>query len=199
VIPDRLILATANRGKVRELGTMLAAWPLRELRALDAFPAIVMPPEDGATYAENAALKARAVADATGWPALADDSGLEVAALDGAPGIRSARWAVDDAARVARLLAALAGCDDRRARFVCVVALAWPDGRVVCADGACPGVIATAPVGQGGFGYDPVFVADALGGRTFAEVGASEKDAVSHRVHAIRALETRLRGAPSVA
>lgn len=199
MIPDRLVLATANRGKVRELEAMLAGWPLHALRALDAFPAVVMPPEDGATYEENAVVKARAVATATGWPALADDSGLEVAALGGAPGVRSARWAADDAARIARLLDALVGRDDRRARFVCVVALAWPDGRVACAEGECPGIIVAAPAGQGGFGYDPVFVADALGGRTFAEVDAAVKDAVSHRAHAIRALETRLRGGPSVA
>ncbi|MCW5893887.1 MAG: RdgB/HAM1 family non-canonical purine NTP pyrophosphatase [bacterium] len=196
--PARIVLATANRGKVGELRTMLAAWPLLEVRALDAFPVFTLPPEDGATYEENAILKARAVATATGWPALADDSGLEVEALDGAPGLYSARWAADDAARIERLLRELAGRADRRARFVCVVALAWPDGRVVTATGACPGVIAGVPVGRSGFGYDPIFVADALG-RTFAEVAAAEKDAVSHRALAIRALAARLREAPSVA
>lgn len=198
MIPDRLVLGTANRGKVRELTAMLAPWRIAELRALDAFPDVVLPPEDGATYEENAVVKARAVTAATGWPALADDSGLEVDALGGAPGVVSARWAPDDPARIARLLAALDGRAERRARFVCVVALAWPDGRVVTASGTCPGAIATAPAGVGGFGYDPVFVADAFG-RTFAEVGAAEKDAVSHRAQAIAALEARLRGGPSVA
>jgi XTP/dITP diphosphohydrolase len=198
VIPDRLALATANRGKVRELTAMLASWGVHDLRALDAFPGVVLPPEDGATYEDNAVLKARAVAAATGWPALADDSGLEVDALGGAPGVFSARWAPDDAARIARLLDALGPYADRRARFVCVVALAWPDGRIVTATGTCPGVIAPAPAGEGGFGYDPIFVADAFG-RTFAEVDAAEKDAVSHRARAIAALGARLRGTPSVA
>lgn len=198
MIPSRVVLATANRGKVGELRAMLAAWPVREVVALDAFPAFTLPPEDGATYEENAIIKARAVADATGWPALADDSGLEVDALGGAPGVWSARWAADDAARIARVLTGLAGRADRRARFVCAVALAWPDGGVVTATGICPGAIAVAPAGQGGFGYDPIFVADALG-RTFAEAGAAEKDAISHRAVAIRALAARLGETPSVA
>src|SRR5207249_3544295 len=123
------------------------------------------PEETGGSYLENALAKARAVASATALPALADDSGLEVEALGGAPGVRSARYAPTDSARVARLLAELAGVPRaaRRACFRCVVALAWPGGDALTAEGACRGRIATAPSGGGGFGYDPVFVADELG------------------------------------
>jgi XTP/dITP diphosphohydrolase len=148
------------------------------------------------SYEENAVAKARAVAGTTGLPALADDSGLEVDALGGAPGVRSARYASTDAARVARVLAALAGVPavGRGATFRCVVALVWPDGRAVVAEGACTGRIATAPTGEGGFGYDPIFFADDLG-RTFAEAPPGDKARVSHRARALRALGDRLRRA----
>jgi len=191
VIPSRLVLATANPGKVRELRELVEAWGLLDVQSLQDFPDVFLPEEDGATYAENALLKARAVATATRLPALADDSGLEVDALSGAPGVRSARFAPTDAARIARLLDALRGAGDRRARFRCVVALAWPDGRTVCAEGVCTGRIAERADGGGGFGYDPIFVADELG-RTFAAATGEEKARVSHRARAVRELRGRL-------
>jgi XTP/dITP diphosphohydrolase len=189
------MLATGNSGKVAELRDLLRDWGQVETLSLADVPAPRLPAETGSTYAENAALKARAIAAAAGLPALADDSGLEVDALDGRPGLRSARWAATDEARIARLLAALGGRPPaaRRARFRCVVALAWPDGRVETAAGACEGAVAEHPAGTGGFGYDPVFVADDLG-RTFAEASPAEKRSVSHRARAVRALGERLRG-----
>jgi XTP/dITP diphosphohydrolase len=191
VIPSRLVLATANPGKTRELRALVGEWGTIDVRSLADFPDVRLPEEDGATYAENAALKARAVATETGLPALADDSGLEVEALSGAPGVRSARFAPSDAERIARLLEVLRDADDRRACFRCVVALAWPDGRLEQAEGACAGRIAERTIGAGGFGYDPLFVADELG-RTFAAATAEEKARVSHRARAVRALGGRL-------
>src|SRR5262245_54205776 len=197
MIPPRLVLATRNRGKAAELGALVGASAPVAVLTLDAFPDAPEVEEEGASYAENAIRKAQAVAAATGLPALADDSGLEVDALDGAPGIRSARFAgptADDRDRIATLLTALAGIPDdaRTARFRCAVALAWPDGRVVTAEGECRGRIAARPVGEGGFGYDPVFVADDLG-RTFAAAPPQEKQRVSHRTRALQTLLERLR------
>jgi len=191
VIPSRLVLATANAGKTRELRELLAEWGSLDVQSLADFPDVRLPEEDGATYAENALLKARAVAAATRLPALADDSGLEVDALAGAPGVRSARFAPTDAARIDHLLDALRGAGDRWARFRCVVALAWPDGRTECEGGVCTGRIAERADGAGGFGYDPIFVADELG-RTFAAATREEKARVSHRARAVRALGARL-------
>jgi len=191
VIPSRLVLATANAGKTRELRELLAEWGSLDVQSLADFPDVRLPAEDGATYAENALLKARAVAAATRLPALADDSGLEVDALAGAPGVRSARFAPTDAARIDRILDALRGVVDRWARFRCVVALAWPDGRTECAEGVCTGRIAERADGAGGFGYDPIFVADELE-RTFAAAPREEKARVSHRARAVRALGARL-------
>jgi XTP/dITP diphosphohydrolase len=191
VIPSQLVLATANPGKTRELRALVGEWGPIDVRSLADFPGVRLPEEDGATYADNAVLKARAVATATGLPALADDSGLEVEALSGAPGVRSARFAPSDAERIARLLEVLGDAEDRRARFRCVVALAWPDGRLEQAEGSCAGRIAERALGAGGFGYDPLFVADELG-RTFAVATAEEKARVSHRARAVRALGERL-------
>jgi XTP/dITP diphosphohydrolase len=189
VIPSIVVLATGNRGKVAELTRLVAEWGSVEVRSLVTAPGLALPEETGASYAENAALKARAVALATGLPALADDSGLEVDALDGVPGVHSARYGASDADRTARLLAALAGrgAAERTARFRCVVALAWPDGRVATAEGRCEGTITAAPSGRGGFGYDPVFRSTDLG-RTFAEATREEKARVSPRARAMRAL-----------
>lgn len=191
--PDRLVLATANPGKVRELAALVAEWGKVEVRSLADHPGVALPEETGATYRENAALKARAVAAATGCAALADDSGLEVDALGGAPGVRSARYGSSDGERVARLLAALAGHPPaaRTARFRCAVVLAWPDGREVEAEATCEGTVAEAPAGEGGFGYDPVFRSSELG-CTFAEAAAGAKARVSHRARAMRALGARL-------
>jgi XTP/dITP diphosphohydrolase len=191
VIPSRLVLATANAGKVAELRGLVREWGAVEVRSLAEFPEVHLPEEHGATYAENAAAKARAVAAATGLPALADDSGLEVDALGGEPGVRSARFAPSDGERIARVLAMLDGVADRRACFRAVVVLVWPDGRADHAEGLCPGRIAETPDGTGGFGYDPVFVADELG-RTFAAATREEKARVSHRARAMRALGATL-------
>jgi XTP/dITP diphosphohydrolase len=194
MIPERLVLATANRGKVVELGELVADWGPVAVTALDAFPGVCCPEETGETYEENAVAKAIAVAKGTGLPALGDDSGLEVEALGGAPGLRSARWAgasATDADRIAKLLDALRAVPERGARFRCVVALAWPDGHVVTAAGECAGRIAPASRGAGGFGYDPVFIATELG-RTFGEASVDEKRRLSHRARAVRALGKRL-------
>ena len=197
MIPPRLVVATTNRGKVAELTALVLEWGTVEVLTLEAFPGVVCPEETGATYVENATLKARAVAAATGVAALTDDSGLEVDALAGAPGLHSARWAgvqASDQDRVRGLLAAVADVpDDRRtARFVCVAALAWPDGRVHFATGVVHGRIASAPAGEGGFGYDPVFLPDELAG-TFASVPSADKARVSHRARAVRGLGLALR------
>jgi len=193
MIPPRLVLATANRGKLEELRALVAEWGPAEVRSLADFPGVTCPEETGGSYLENALAKARTVAAATALPALADDSGLEAEGLGGAPGVRSARYAPTDAARVARLLAELAGVPRaaRRACFRCVVALAWPGGAAVTAEGTCRGRIATAPSGGGGFGYDPVFVAAGLG-CSFAAAAPADKQRVSHRARAVRALGARL-------
>ena len=193
MIPPRLVLATSNPGKVDELRALVAEWGPVQVLSLAAFPDLHGPEETASSYAENALAKAGAVAAATALPALADDSGLEVEALGGAPGVRSARYAATDAERVARLLAELASLPRaaRHARFRCVVALAWPGGGAITAEGACDGWIASAPSGAGGFGYDPVFVAGELG-CTFAAAAPADKQRVSHRARAVRALGARL-------
>ncbi|MFM8411121.1 MAG: RdgB/HAM1 family non-canonical purine NTP pyrophosphatase, partial [Alphaproteobacteria bacterium] len=154
--------------------------------------------EDGDTYEANALAKARAVARHVRGPALADDSGLEVDALDGRPGVWSARYGgegLDDAGRCRRLLEEIGDRGDRAARFVCVLALVDGDREVV-ARGVLDGEIARAPRGASGFGYDPVFVPAGLGGRTFAEATAEEKNRISHRARAMAALLDRLASAP---
>lgn len=200
MIPSRLVLATTNPGKIVELRALVGEWGPVDVVSLADFPDVRPPEESGATYLENALLKARAVAAATGLPALADDSGLEVDALGGAPGVRSARFAPSDAQRVDRLLTALLGVADRRACFRCVVVLAWPDGRTEEAEGVCAGRVAEHADGAGGFGYDPVFVSDELGlGRTFASAPERDKARVSHRARAMRALGGRLAARSGVA
>ena len=186
----RLVLASANPDKAREIAALL---PGVEVAPRPA--AIGDVEETGATLEENARLKARAVADATGEPAVADDTGLEVAALGGAPGVHSARYAGEGATyrdNVDRLLAALDGVADRRARFRTVALVRFPDGREVLTEGVADGVITETPRGEGGFGYDPVFVPADGDGRTFAELRPEEKEAVSHRGRAFRALAARL-------
>lgn len=190
-----LVLATSNPGKLREFRAILGELPVA-FSALDAFPDIQLP-EEGEDYEENAVVKARAVADGAGRPALADDSGIEVAALGNAPGPLSARFGgpdLDDAGRVEKLLGALAesGSEDRSARFVCLVALAFPGGEVLTARGECAGRILSAPRGRSGFGYDPIFeVAGDV--RSMAELSADEKNRVSHRARALRALRDIIR------
>ena len=194
MIPPRLVLATSNAGKVRELRALARAWGPVEVLSLADFPPLEFPPEGETSYVDNAVAKARTAAAATGLPALGDDAGLEVDALGGAPGIASARYAETAGARIARLLAALAGVEGpaRRARFRCVVALAWPDGRVVTAEGICEGRITEAPVGDGGFGYDPIFFSDDLH-EPFGTASPAAKSRVSHRARAMDALLARLR------
>ena len=192
--PARVVVATSNPGKLCEIRDLLAPLPVPVV-GLDALPGLRLPLE-GDDYTANAVEKARAAAAFAGSPALADDSGLEVEGLGGAPGPHSARYGgpgLDDAGRVARLLGALAGREGaaRRARFVCAAALATPDGEVVTALGECAGRIAAAPRGEGGFGYDPIFEVDAAG-RTLAEVPAEEKNRISHRARAFRALRGAL-------
>jgi XTP/dITP diphosphohydrolase len=189
-----LLLATSNQGKVGEYRELLEGVPftLRSLR--DLAEVAPEPPEDAPTYAENATTKARAYAAGSGLLAVADDSGLEVDALGGAPGPRTKRYFGDeasDAERNQRLLALLAGRADRAARFVCVIALGWPDGRVETFRGIAEGHIAERPAGSFGFGYDPVFVAEGAS-RTMAELPPPEKHRVSHRGRAAAKLRERL-------
>jgi XTP/dITP diphosphohydrolase len=181
-----VILATRNHHKLREFARLMPDTPL------DPLPqGVVTPPEDGRTYADNALIKARAAVAATGRTAIADDSGVESEALGGAPGVRSARFAGEDAtdgANLAKLRAeAPAGT---RLRYVCAIAHVTPDGEEHVVEGVCEGTMAPEPHGEGGFGYDPVFVPDdaGAGGRTMAALGDAEKDAISHRGRAARAL-----------
>jgi XTP/dITP diphosphohydrolase len=196
----RWVLASSNRGKAAELEALLKASGIGPIELVaQSELGIASPPEDASTFVENALAKARHAARASGLPALADDSGLLVAAREGAPGVRSARnagAAADDAANVARLLAALAHVPagpERAARFVCVVvALAHADDPApVVAQGEWRGQIAVAPAGGGGFGYDPVFFDPRLGA-TAAEVDSATKNRASHRGAAMRALAAAL-------
>jgi XTP/dITP diphosphohydrolase len=188
-----LLVATGNADKLAEFRRLLPADV--DLIGLDDVGAI-LPPEDGTTYAENADVKAMAAARQSGLLALGDDSGLEVDALGGRPGIFSARFAGpqrDDAANRALLLAEMTDMPEagRGARFVCALALASPRGVVARAEGTCAGTIARAASGDNGFGYDPLFRLP--GGQTLAELSSEEKDRVSHRGNAVRALLPLLR------
>jgi len=190
----RLVVATSNPGKLRELRELLADLPA-EVVGLAGLPPVQLPPE-GSEYESNAAEKARAVASQLGVLAVADDSGLEVEALCGAPGPHSARYGgpqLDDAGRWERLLQALSQvpAGARGARFVCVAALALPSGEVFTARGECEGRILVEPRGRGGFGYDPVFALPESE-RSLAELSADEKNRISHRARALRALRPQL-------
>ena len=191
-----LVVATGNKGKITEIAAILDGLDML-LKTPADFPGAPSPVEDGATYRDNALIKARALRNFTGLPALADDTGLEVDALDGAPGLHSARYAgpeQDAAKNRSRLLAALEGVPDARrgARFVCVIALALPGGRELTFDGACPGRITTAPRGDGGFGYDPVFFVPEYG-VTMAELDPAVKNRISHRGRALDLLRSAFR------
>ena len=185
---DRLVIASHNRGKVAEIADLLAPLGIAVESAGDL--GLPEPVEDGVTFTDNASLKANAAAQATGRPALADDSGLAVSALAGAPGIHSARWAEtrsgrDFAAAMARVHAELGDGGNRSACFVCVLALAWPDGHVETFEGRVAGDIVWPPRGTHGFGYDPIF-RPAGDDRTFGEFDPDEKHAISHRAMAFR-------------
>ena len=187
----RLVLATANPDKVAEVTVLLADHDL-----LPRPPEVGEVDETAPDLEGNARLKARAVGLACGRPAVADDTGLEVEALGGAPGVRSARYGGQGATyadNVATLLAALRGVEDRRARFRTVALVWFPDGREVVAEGVVVGTIVEEPRGEAGFGYDPVFVPEGGGGRTFAEMSPAEKHATSHRGRAFAALAAALR------
>ena len=200
--PTTLVIASGNAGKVREFAALLANLGV----AISPMPPDLEVEETGATFAENARLKAAAVALATGCWALADDSGLAVEALDGAPGVFSARYAPTDAERIARLLRELEAAKvagdgpggrgpsaDRSARFSAALAVADPSGAIrLEVEGHCPGVILEAPRGAGGFGYDPVFLVPELG-QTFAEMDKATKARIGHRGRAFAALGPRLR------
>lgn len=192
-----ILIATRNAGKLRELSEILGGLPYR-IASLDDLGIGEEVDETGETFAENAALKAEAYCRLSGVLTLADDSGLEVDALGGAPGVRSARYAGDgasDADRVALLLANLAGTADadRSARFRCVIAVAAPDKPTRLYDGVCEGRIAAEPRGEGGFGYDPVFCIPELGA-TMAELPAERKNRISHRARAARKAARALAG-----
>jgi XTP/dITP diphosphohydrolase len=183
-----LLLATRNDHKLREFARLLPGI------ALEPLPAHLEPPEEtGETYAANALIKARAAAEATGRPAFADDSGIEAEALDWRPGVYTARFAgphASDEENLAKLhREAPAGS---RARYVCVIAHFAPDGAEHLFEGRCTGTLAATPAGTRGFGYDPLFVPDEAPGRTMAELSDAEKDAISHRGHAARALRAWL-------
>lgn len=186
----RILLATHNQGKRREWLPLLAGLDV-ELILPDDLGLFTEVEETGATYRENALLKARALAAASGLPALADDSGLEVDALEGAPGVRSARYHLgDDAVRYRALLKALenvSSTSDRSARFRCIAALTLPDGREFITEGVCEGIIGFEPRGEAGFGYDPVFFVPEANG-TMAELPAEEKNRISHRARAAQAM-----------
>ena len=190
----QVVLATHNAGKVSELRRILAARS-GGVEVLDAAEAGLDDVEEtGETFAANALLKARAGVAASGLPCLADDSGLEVVALCGEPGVRSARYAGvhgDDEANLRLVLTRLEGVTDRRARFVCAAALVTPDGDEWVEEGVLEGQLTREPRGTGGFGYDPVFVPEG-GSRTSAELSPQEKDAISHRGRAFRAIAVRL-------
>lgn len=182
----RLVVASKNPDKIAEIEEVLRGTNLTDeiVRDLD-WPDVE---ETGSTLEENALLKGRVVVEATGLPVLSDDTGLEVDALDGAPGVHTARFAGPEGRyedNVAKLLEAMKDRNDRSARFRTVVALVFPDGAEIVAEGSVEGVITERPRGERGFGYDPVF---AVGGRTLAEMSRDEKNQLSHRARAIRAL-----------
>jgi XTP/dITP diphosphohydrolase len=196
-LPPTIAIASRNAHKLREIRRIAADWPVAWVSVEDK-PDAPWPnvEETGVTYAENALLKARAVASALGLPALADDSGIEVDALGGGPGPRSARYAGESATdeqNLRQLIRALAGVpgSGRTARYRCVAALAHPDGTEVHVEAICEGTLTSVPRGSDGFGYDPIFV-PAGWDRTMAELTAAEKDRISHRGRAIRALRATL-------
>ena len=187
----KLVLATRNQGKVKELTDMLrleaTAEQQIEVISLESYPDAPEVIEDGKTYTENAAKKASVIAEYTSLLTLADDAGLEVDALNGAPGVNSKRWAGEDATdaiRIEKLLQRLEGVTDRRARFVAAIAVVQPDSAPETVLGVCEGHIRHAPIGESGFGYDPVFVPDGYD-QTFAELGEEIKNQISHRAKAL--------------
>jgi len=190
-----LVLATRNQGKIREIERALDL-PRLEIRSLQDFPDLPEVEEDGRTFLENAFKKARACAQATARPALADDSGLEVDCLNGAPGLYSARFSgaeATDEANNRKLLSLLDGIPEERrtARFVCQMVLYLPEGNWIQTEGFCPGIIAPGPQGDHGFGYDPIFCLPELN-KTMAEIPLEEKNRISHRAQALQKIRFHL-------
>jgi XTP/dITP diphosphohydrolase len=188
----RIVLATRNAHKLRELGQLMRPIELDPLSE-----AVALPPETGTTFADNALAKARAAAAATERPSIADDSGIEAAALGGAPGVWSARYAAEDATdqeNLDKLLREVPPDGDTRVAYVCAIAYVEPGGPEELVHGRCEGRLTHRPRGSGGFGYDPAFVPDDYPGdeRTMAELSPEEKDAISHRGRAARELKRRL-------
>jgi XTP/dITP diphosphohydrolase len=188
----RLVLATRNAHKLRELAQLMDPIELEPLAA-----AVQLPPETGTTFADNALVKARAAAAATGLATIADDSGIEAAALGGAPGVWSARYAGEgatDEENLAKLLEEVPAEADNRVTYVCAIAYVSPDAGELVVHGRCTGTLTHEPRGDGGFGYDPAVVPDDYPGdaRTMAELSAEEKDAISHRGRAARELRVKL-------
>lgn len=198
----KFILATHNPGKLREMADILSHLGVEVVSPADMGITVEVE-ETGATFAENAMLKAKAICAASGLPAIADDSGLCVDALNGGPGVYSARYGgegLDDKGRYTLLLNSMRGQTTRAAHFACAIACAFPDGETLTAEGRCDGAIAFAPLGEGGFGYDPVFLVPEKG-KTFGQLTAEEKSEISHRGRALRdfsaKLETYLKKATS--
>lgn len=194
----RLLVGSRNPAKAAEIAQILRDEGIEfAVVGLAEFPDISLPPETGSTFAANAAAKAKHAAEAAGLPAVADDSGLEVEALDGAPGIMSARYLGEratDEERSRKILELLADLPDhrRRARFRCAAAYAEPDAEALLAEGVCQGRIARQPVGRGGFGYDPIFIPDGEA-RTMAQLTSAQKHDISHRGRALRLLARLIR------
>ena len=194
----KFVLATHNPGKLKEMGAILARFGVEVVSPRDLGLTVDVE-ETGTTFAENAMLKAKAICAAAKLPAIADDSGLCVDALNGGPGVYSARYGgegLDDKGRYMLLLNSLRGQSTRTAHFTCAIACAFPNGDTLTAEGRCDGTIAYAPMGEGGFGYDPVFFVPELK-KTFGQLTAEEKSAISHRGRALESfigkLETYLK------
>lgn len=189
----KFVLATHNPGKLKEMADILSGLGVEVVSPAELGIDVEVE-ETGSTFAENAMLKARAICDASGLPAIADDSGLCVDALNGGPGVYSARYGgegLDDAARTRLLLENMRGQTTRAAHFACAIACVFPGGDTLTAEGRCEGAIAFAPMGQGGFGYDPVFLVPELG-KTFSQLSGAEKNEISHRGRALRAFSEKL-------
>ena len=190
---EKFVLATHNPGKLREMGDILRGLGVEVVSPADVGCHVEVE-ETGATFAENAMLKAKAVCAASGLPAIADDSGLCVDALNGGPGVYSARYGgegLDDMGRYRLLLQNMRGQPTRAAHFACAIVCAFPNGDTLTAEGRCDGAIAYAPMGEGGFGYDPVFLVPEKA-KTFGQLTAEEKSAISHRGKALQAFTAKL-------
>lgn len=190
----KFVLATHNPGKLREMSDILSHLGVEVVSPADLGLTVEVE-ETGTTFAENAMLKAKAICAASGLPAIADDSGLCVDALNGGPGVYSARYGgegLDDRGRYTLLLNSMRGQTTRAAHFACAIACAFPDGKTLTAEGRCDGAIAFAPLGEGGFGYDPVFLVPEKG-KTFGQLTAEEKSAISHRGKALRDFSAKLK------